>query len=195
MPNWCSTNITITGLNGKAKQIHKEWQKWLEEGKDLSDFKEAWLGSLMIGKGIGDPTKDDYTGPYCRGCLTDLEVINEDQLSLDMETAWSPMLDCITALVSDYPEAEITYSAIEQGNGVYLTNDADVIGKYYIDSWDEVHDANEVASAEDVRALFNEVFPNNYPAEKDLDILKLIDYFNENADDIRIHAWDYEEVA
>lgn len=183
MPNWCYTNYSISNLKG-AEAIAEKWRKWLEEGKNDSDFENRWLGSLVKGAGLGDPLKNE--GPYCRGEIYDIDA-SEDSLTFNTETAWSPMNECIKELINkEAPDADIIYSSVESGCEIYWTNDPDLVCNYYVD--DLNGEIEFSATADYVWELFQKKFPGSDETDLDEIISKLDEV------EVIVHKWEDVEV-
>lgn len=121
MPNWCATYITIQNENEEElKRLEEELTNALK-GND-SDFGDNWLGNLLLY--LGYSLDEVSTGPIsCRGSIDYIERF-DDELLIDMQSAWTPHLLPIKLFTEKYaPESEILYTAEEPGFELYLTND------------------------------------------------------------------------
>ena len=123
MPNWCSTSYAIDGE--ESKDLYKV-MKDLEEEKLPVDEKPGnkWLGNLVNYLG-GDSSKI-----FCRGWWEGLSY-DEDRgvLSFYTESAWAPAYETFDLVQDKFPSLNIYYIAIEEGLGLYETNDSE--GKYF----------------------------------------------------------------
>ena len=130
MPNICSTTCTIKGDLSKLR-------KAMEEALFPNDVAEDWIGVLLLKLGM---TKEDInnSGIYTRGDVVYYEG-DDHEIILDIDSAWSPTLVPITMFCEKYaPEAEILYTAMEEGVGLYLTNNPEVAECYNCDSADDI---------------------------------------------------------
>lgn len=184
MPNWCYTNMTIEGSD--VKNLHDKITEWQEEGTQIENsWGNSWLG-LLVEKGLNEePCEGKYN---CRGCFN-IESFDDNLLQISTETAWSPMMDMWFDLVDRYcPGSQLTYTAEESGMGIYVTNDADLIGKYYIDSWDEKVESMWDATEDNVRNIVAELTDSDV---SNMSIDELIEFCYDEDFDISINAWDY----
>ncbi len=159
MPNWCYTSISIESDNKDGvKPLYDNILKWQEEGTKIENsWGNDWLG-LLVEKGLGvDPVNsNEYS---CRGQFYDLQI-NQDgtQITCGAETAWGPMNELWLALIDKYiPGARFIYTSEECGMEIYITNDPDQVGKYYIDSWGDI-EPEYIADEGDVRDIAKEVY-------------------------------------
>jgi hypothetical protein len=97
---------------------------------------KRWLGCLVKALG-GDPKKI-----YCRGEISDYEL-EDDVLTINMETAWSEMTETRHFIESVFPGMKIYYVEEECGCEVFNTNDKEgrfFSDRYYLDSDGAVDD-------------------------------------------------------
>lgn len=193
MPNWCSTTITINCQNEqKLKRFEEklnEWMKGTENG-----FGDAWLGNIVINSKIGTVNENSETDLRCRGSVVYMERF-ENQLVIDTETAWSPMLQMWQKLLEKYlPDAELIYSAEECGCGLYCTNDIELAGRYRIEIWGNInisYDNCWDASEKEVIGFLQKLLKTS---ETNLDVLMSELKKSKFVDDIYIHQWEYTSV-
>lgn len=131
MPNWCYTNINIKCNSEKeAKALHDKIEKWTSVNYCENGFGFNWLGNIVGNSGIDDRKDGNDFSVCCRGSLIYLDITDiGDELIIDMETAWIPMLQmwkriCDKHLPSGY---DIKYSAEETGCELYETNIQELI--------------------------------------------------------------------
>lgn len=193
MPNWCYTQISVNcSSETKAQEIEKLFNEWLEKGKEDSDFKRNWIGSILKYSGLGQP--DSEGCPRCRGSIADINV-EDNILSFYTETAWAPMLQWLKFVTDKYdPNAEIIYTAEEPGCGIYYSNDPTVIGTVYIDNWTgEAINGVDVESAYDCSADYAKETVKKLLPDIDTNILSF-DRINEilcdREMDVRFHEWE-----
>ncbi len=143
--------------------------------------------------------KSDFEKLYCRGYVVDdtfYENVNE--ITIETETAWEPMLEMWQVLLDKYlPDAEFIYTAAQQGDGIYETNDPDYQGKYVVDVCDEsgcqyFDDYDDVSKDELIKFL-NEKLDTNLD---DVDELIKIFYDQERSDlEGSINEWKMVDPA
>ena len=126
MPNWCSTSYVIDGKRKEVQSLFSKMNNLENRKKPLvgNTFGRRWLGCLVTKLG------GDWQKVYCRGSWSDLDW-NGAILRFNTETAWGPMTEVFDFLKTVYPSLEIYWQAEEDGNGVFLTNDAE--GHYFRD--------------------------------------------------------------
>lgn len=191
MPNWCFTSYTVTRskAEGGIEPLFKFIEKTINEPNRIkTDFGNEWLGDL-VEKGLG-VNYDQYP---CRGRLTYLEENNEEQMTFETETAWSPMPDMFFDLCKVFvPGAEIIFTAEEPGMGEYITNDPVYNGLFIIDSSNDDIESNFEATEQDVRDLVIKLAGESPDWEK---IENVIQALREGDYNISINAWDYEDIG
>ena len=209
MANTCFTTITILHDDkDKLKDFFEKVDKWakteyVKNGSDCPDADVWWLGNILGNSGLSKYVDDDGKGHWspnimCRGTLNSMEL-QEKQININTETAWSPMLEMWKLLCDKYlPNAEIYYTADEGSNELYQTNDPDMIGKYYIDivddvpeEFDDIAESEYEATEEMVVKLLQRILHSD-----ETDIKKLLDlhYESDTEDWIHIHKWETVEI-
>lgn len=202
MPNWCNTSISIQyGDSDKLKQFYDNVYMWLKKtykSNDFDKYSEGWLGNIVGNSGLAKWVKNGEREDFepnisCRGYVTDI-AFHDSNITINTETAWSPMMKIWDMLRERYlPDAEIFFTAEECGNLLFVSNDPDTIGKYYIDVYDEPpEDCEEIemeyeASKDYAIQLLQKAFKTD---ETDID--KLIEMANDS-EWITVHEW--EEVS
>ena len=141
MANTCFTTYKCVSENPKdLKKLYRTLQ-YMDNRKTPVVTNgwfnpKRWLGCLVKALG-GDPKKI-----YCRGEISDYEL-EDDVLTINMETAWSEMTETRHFIESVFPGMKIYYVEEECGCEVYNTNDADGLffsDRYYLDSDGAVDD-------------------------------------------------------
>lgn len=190
MPNWCSTYIEIKNENKEGlKTFHDLLDEWTSKNYMDNGFGIIWLGNIVLGSGIGTIDKDKETDIECRGWLEYMQL-DDNTLTLQTETAWSPKLKMWKLLCEKYlPNSEIIYSAEEPGMELFCTNDSDLIGKYHLvtNEWSEY----DLTKEEVIKALQKEL------KTEETDLKKLLELPEEEIDNednyYYVHEW--EQVA
>lgn len=193
MANCCSTRITI---NHASESELLEFEKLIENwvGMDTSGeyFKDSWLGNIVLKSGIGTIDTNPETDLKCCGDITWMRY-KDNQLSIDTETAWSPVLKMWVKLLEKYlPDAELIYQTEECGCALYATNDPCLENYYVIDCWDvkEINTDYE-ASEETVREILQELLNTT---EDDIEELINMIKDSEYKDKMAVHKWEYRDV-
>ena len=190
MPNWCSTKIIISHESeNKLIAFNKLLDKWTSKDYMPNGFGHSWLGNIVLGSEIGTVDEDPNTDIRCRGWIS-YKDLYANELTIDTETAWAPMLHMWIRLVDKYlPDATIIYNAEEPGCGIYDTNDEDLIGKYILDSWDDnVESDYEMEEETLIRELQRII------GTTETDINKLIKMTEDDDYDFSIHKWEYKNI-
>lgn len=202
MPNWCYTNINICHNDkDKLKDFFDKVEEWRQKPYKKNDFDTyslGWLGNIVGNSGLAEWKDNDFVPSIrCRGSLQTFEL-KENSINIDTETAWGPMLKMWQLLCEKYlPGADIYYTAEECGNGLYQTNDPDVIGKYHIDVYDTPPDGFEDIDSEYEASLEYTVDVLQRILKTDeSDIDKLIDKLEMSDDQewISVHKWETVEI-
>lgn len=190
MPNWCQTRITITHEDeNKVVDLYNKIEQWCKTDYKKNGFGNYWLGNIVGNSGIGTVDENPNTDLRCRGMITYLEII-DNQLLVDTETAWTPMLRMWKKLLDEYLlDAELIYTAEECGCEIYYTNDPYMINQYIIDTYDLENiyshwDADEEYVIETLQTLLK--------TDKD-NVDELIEMLLDSkySDKINIHKWVY----
>ena len=208
MPNWCYTNISIYHNDQKKlKEFFNKIDKWSKKTFVPNGFDKENLGSHWLGNIVGNAKlskwveKEDGHHDFepdinCRGSINELQL-QPGKIELFTETAWSPYLEMWQLLCDRYlPDATICYTAEEGGNGIYNTNDPDMIGKYYIDIVDtppdefETIEGNYEATEEELIKLLQKVLKT-----KVKDVSKLLDKLEESDHQEWLSINKWEEVS
>lgn len=146
MPNWCINSLTIRGTNEelqkfkkryKTRKIHtdstlsddvnwldfskiispnkdefiEEWNFNEEHRKRYSDFSEAWYNE------IGYDWKIDNWGTKWNACNTSKPEQSDGELIYHFETAWSPPLPVIQAMMEHHKKLDFYFTYEETGMG------------------------------------------------------------------------------
>ena len=184
MPNWCFTQIVVT--NCDSNQLKSLFEEWLEKGKEGSDFKGSWLGSLVKYSGIGDP--DAKGCPKCRGRIEDIDIVDSETLSFNTETAWCPQLGWLKVILDKYsPDSKIVYTAEECSEGLYETNDPTLAGTWNVDSGCDLMESEWSITENALLSRLNDALKKNFETA-DSAIEYVID--NEIGDEIWFHKWE-----
>ena len=124
MPNWCITNYVITGREDEVAAVHKTLQK-MNARKSLlpNDWGSMWLGNIVR------LLKKNWQKVYCRGWITDFNLVAPDRIDVSVESAWHE-LDEVRMLVQSNSESlRIYYQSEEPGMCIFQTNDT--TGTYF----------------------------------------------------------------
>ena len=118
-------------IEGNKKEVRSIYSKMnrLERRKtplEKSDFGITWLGCLVTILGA------DWKEVYCRGSWNGLDF-DGNIVRFNTETANEPMNEVFKLIKSIYPSLKIYYSAEEEGNCIFVTNDEE--GKYFTDRY------------------------------------------------------------
>ena len=193
MPNWCDTVITInSGDEDRLKEFDKLLDKWTSKNYMENGFGLNWLGNVVGNSGIGTVDENSDSDLRCRGSILSKELYG-DRLTVITETAWNPMLKMWTKLLEKYlPDAELTYTAEECGNGFYSTNDTHLDGLYVIDCWDiDDIESDYKASEGVVKELLQKLLNTT---ETDINKLLVLLSKSEYRDKISINKWKYNDA-
>lgn len=193
MPNWCFTNITIAHDNSEElEEFYNKIEEWTSHDYCDNGFGKNWLGNIVGNSGIGTIDEDKESDLRCRGSLIDVDL-TDNQLTIQTETAWVPMLQMWVKLLEKYlPEAELVYSTEELGCEILCTNDPVYIGKYYIDAWDmDDIETDDMVNECDVIEILQELL--NAKEDNIEEFLKMFDE-SEYSEHMQIHKWEYVEV-
>ncbi len=128
MPNWCITNYVITGREDEVAAVHKTLQK-MQARKTLlpNDWGSMWLGNIVR------LLKKDWRKIYCRGWITDFNLIAPDRIDLTVESAWGELDEVRMLVLNNSESLKIFYQSEEPGMCIFQTNDK--TGEYFPDKY------------------------------------------------------------
>ena len=114
------TSVVVDGKRKEVQSLFSKMNNLENRKKPLVDnsFGKNWLGCLVV------KLDGDWEKVYCRGSWSDLDW-NGAILRFNTETAWGPMTEVFEFIKTIYPSLKIYYQAEEDGNGVFITNDAE----------------------------------------------------------------------
>ena len=190
MANTCFTAYVIDGKRKEVQSLFSKMNNLEKRKKPLegSDFGNTWLGNLVIKLG------GDWRKIYCRGAWSDLDW-NGSILRFNTETAWGPMNEVFKFIKTIYPSLEIYYMAEEDGNGVFITNDAE--GHYFRDRYRIEYDCDYeyFTTIEGVLGYVSGVIGKELKSKAAMEAA--INDWNDNTedDDRKIYFVEYEIVA
>lgn len=201
MPNWCYTRITIQNEDiGELEKFNLLLEEWTSKNYIENGFGKNWLGNIIGNFGLDEwdeNNREFKSNIPCRGRITYFER-SSNELLIDTETAWSPMLEMWYKLVDSFiPGSTLIYSAEECGCGIFETNDTSLKDKYYLDIWE----------TDEVSKLYGQEVCSDYEASEEyiIDILQhvlnskervieeLLNSFQQSdmTDYMQIHKWDF----
>lgn len=128
MPNWCYTTCKVAGSQEEVQDFASKL-KYLEELPESlvkNGFGKTWLGNLVT------LFNEDWNEISCRGEWTDVEL-DDNELTIWMETAWSPPFSLFDMIESKYETIKIYYLADEWDMNYHSTNDSE--GKYFTERY------------------------------------------------------------
>ena len=194
MPNWCSTSIYIKHNDTKKlEDLYNKINQWMRKDAMENGFRN-WLGNIVLNAKIGTVDTDIKTDLKCRGGVVFLDFSDiTNEINIDTETAWSPMLKIWKKLIDKYlPDADIMFTATEPGCGIFITNDADLQDKWLVDCWDSYEDwlkeSYESMSKDNIIIKLKKGLKTDCE-----DIDDLLKMFNESeaSNHASIHEWEY----
>lgn len=196
MSNWCFTRINIINHNNdnKIENLYNLIKEWTSNNYEENDFGLQWLGNIVGNSGIGTIDEGKETDLMCRGSLNYIELVEKNQLLIETETAWVPMLRMWVKILDKYlPDAELIYEAEECSNELYSTNDESLRDKYIIDCWgiDEI-ESNWESSKENVINILQELLNTT---EKNTSILINLLEDSKYSDMISVHKWTFDDIS
>lgn len=195
MSNWYHTTISINCKNkDKLRDFDTKLDEFMSKDYTKNVFGLNWLGNIVGNSGIGTIDTGEITDLSCRGCVIYKDFINDEQLVIDTETAWVPMLKMWVLLLDKYlPEATLLYSAEECGNELYYTNNSFLLDKYIIDCFENINDmeSNSEMSEEAVVKLLQKLLHS-----KKTDINHLMIQFHKSKynNKLAINKWEYADI-
>ncbi len=147
MANICSTTmrVLVYGDNAteRAKEFTEKIREWQEKPFDETVKYPTWIGNLAKHAGVNP---DRYS---TRGNIDHIEQ-NGNEIIIDQEDAWSPNVEVWDAIMkkSFGEDYELRYRASEPGCLVFETNEEDLVGKYYVDNYDNIPEVDAIIGCE-----------------------------------------------
>ena len=125
MPNWCCTSMVWTGDKEEIADLYERMQRLENMSEPLvpNGFGTRWLGNLVADLG------KDWKDVGCRGTWSFLELLDENTLKFNTETAWYRCTEVDDLIMKKYPSIDITFQCVEGGMVIYETNDEE--GRYF----------------------------------------------------------------
>lgn len=216
MPNWCTSSIEICCENPEiAKRFEDKVYELTETSYVENGFGRFWLGNI-VGNGRLADNLEEFSGidyiskaPFnCRGCIDNI-CVSDNNVLIDVTSAWTPSISMWNSFCEKFfPKDEfyIWYSAVEPGNDIYVTNNMEDVGTYYVDTCDGVISEN-MDSAEVVVLLQKNLLNENEEIRKEMEAEEksfeslddLIETFYDgthpDADNIWISEWEYSDIS
>ena len=163
MANYCDVEMTITGKVEALKEIAEAASK---PKRSISTFGDKGWCEVLEDLGIETECLYLRGGIYQKTWkeLMDEITYNEDNgcsdIKLDYESAWCKLDDVHDALYGKYgDDICISYREIEEGCGIYRTNDMDIYPeKFYMDIDGDCDVYEEIGDV--IRALNAYEIPN-----------------------------------
>lgn len=184
MANICNTSITISHRDDeKIKKIEEIIRNCFDD--DCNHFDKTSLKHIA--------KKEELGNVCCRGSVVEMHSMN-GFLTIATETSWSPCVKLFLKLLEKYlPDANLIYDACEPNCGVFITNNPDLAGKYYIDFFEDIEDFEPVwdATEADTVEILQELLKTE---ENNLEELLKLYENSELTECVAIHQWDYEDA-
>lgn len=210
MPNWCVTDIEVSGKKDELSKLYDLINTWGQKSLDGDSnedycffrFKDA-VELTDIVKYAEIFTEDKLNTLSIRGNLEDMQIQNDGSLLIRVTTPWNPMLLMWVRIFDKYlTDYTMYYMSEESGEGIYITNNPKYIGTYNFDVKD--HDSLEEKLGKGNVPETESYVPEKriieilqYLLESELnDIDELITKFNSSyfIDDISINKFDFVPI-
>ena len=118
MANWCFSEVCVDGDTRAVGELYLMMRRLESMDKPLieNDFGVSWYGNLVQRLG------GDYRSMHCRGHWMELQLVGSVLKWADM-AAWGPVIDVFGLIERMWPGLRVYFSAEEESNEVFLTND------------------------------------------------------------------------
>lgn len=210
MPNWCVTDIEVSGKKDELSKLYDLINTWGQKSLDGDSnedycffrFKDA-VELTDIVKHAEIFTDDKLNSLSIRGNLEDMQIQNDGSLLIRVTNPWNPMLLMWVRIFDKYlTDYTMYYMSEESGEGIYITNNPKYIGTYNFD-------VKDYDSLEEKLGKGNVPETKSYVSEKRIieilqyllksesnDIDELIIKFNSSyfIDDISINKFDFVPI-
>lgn len=210
MPNWCVTDIEVSGKKDELSKLYDLINTWGQkslEGDSNGDYfffrfkDEVELTDIVKYAEIF--TEDELNSLSIRGNLEDMQIQNDGSLLIRVTNPWNPMLLMWVRIFDKYlTDYTMYYMSEESGEGIYITNNPKYIGTYNFDvkdrdSLEEKLGKDNVPETESYvpEKRIIEILQNLLESELN-DIDELITKFNSSyyIDDISINKFDFVPI-
>lgn len=217
MPNWCTSSIEICCENQEiAKRFEDKIYELTETPYVENGFGRFWLGNIVGNGRLASGNLEGFSGiDYiskasfnCRGCVENI-CVSDNNVLLSVTSAWTPSISIWNSFCEKFfPKDEfyIWYSAMEPGNDIYVTNNMEDVGTYYVDTCDGVISEN-MDSTELIVLLQKNLLNENEEIQKEMEaegksfesLDDLIETFYDgthpDADNVWISEWEYSDIS
>lgn len=193
MPNWCNCNVSITSTPEEVERIAEALQDATSKnylGDEPFTFKEEWLGNLLCytGKTADEVSNGDIC---CRGSITYWEKISDTQISMCLETAWSPQFGAFPPFFNYLGvHPEVIYTAEEYGNLLFVTNDPVVADTYILYDRAMCETYYDLTESDLHKMLIDEYDMDEREGESMPDLISRA----EDERDISVYQYEYEDL-
>lgn len=210
MPNWCVTDIEVSGKKDELSKLYDLINTWGQKSLDGDSngdyfffrFKDV-VEFTDIVKYAEIFTEDKLNSLSIRGNLENMQIQNDGSLLIRVKTPWNPMLLMWVRIFDKYlTDYTMYYMSEESGEGIYITNNPKYIGTYNFDvkdhdSLEEKFGKGNVPETESYvsEKRIIEILQNLLESELN-DIDELITKFNSSyfIDDISINKFDFVPI-
>lgn len=197
MANWCYTSMDISAPSAQIEAVEAMLAQSAGCGTLKSDFGPGWLGNIYELLGF-DEDQICHHLP-CRGSILHSERVDDQTLRLEVETAWGPQVSSILMLCDCFaPDADITITAEEPNMDLFITNDRNLAGKYYVDLYDDPDDGfpEEFTELDDLvdGDWIKEVIAENLGRSSGCSLEDLLKDFFKKYDCCGFHEYEYADL-
>lgn len=161
MANWCSTDYV---LKGKESEIRELYNLLETLGKITERRDEIHFFRILEHYGV------DSNKFYSRGYVAYYDIYiheGEAELTIATESAWEPQLDGWRLILSNYPSVQVEYHAVEEGCGIYETNEGEHLVHLEV-CMDGVDEYLYIAHLQDALDFVNNNFKKKFASFKEL---------------------------
>lgn len=210
MPNWCVTDIEVSGKKDELSKLYDLINTWGQKSLDGDSnedycffrFKDA-VELTDIVKHAEIFTDDKLNSLSIRGNLEDMQIQNDGSLLIRVTNPWNPMLLMWVRIFDKYlTDYTMYYMSEESGEGIYITNNPKYIGTYNFDvkDYDNLKEKLGKGNVPETESYVSEkriieILQNLLESELN-DIDELITKFNSSyfIDDISINKFDFVPI-
>lgn len=210
MPNWCVTDIEVSGKKDKLLKLYDLINTWGSKSLDGDSNEDYCFFRFKDVVELADIvkfaeifTEDKLNTISIRGNLEDMQIQKDGSLLIRVSNPWNPMLLMWAKIFDKYlTDYTMYYLSEESGENIYITNNPKYIGTYNFDikDYDSLEEKLGEGNVPETKSYVSEKriieILQNLLESKSNDIDELITEFNSSCfvDDISINKFDFVPI-
>lgn len=207
MPNWCVTDIEVSGKKDELSKLYDLINTWSSKSLDGDSNEDYCFFRFKDVVELADIvkfaeifTEDKLNTISIRGNLEDMQIQKDGSLLIRVSNPWNPVLLMWVKIFDKYlTDYTMYYLSEESGENIYITNNPKYIGTYNFDikDYDSLEEKLGKGNVPETESYVSkkriiEILQYLLKSESN-DIDELITEFNSSCfvDDISINKFDF----